>query len=572
MRLRFHCPFLLVLTGQVASCGAGASSPASNCATPLLVEGVTQQMQTKRGTMGTSARAMVASGHTRATQIGVDTLRHGGNAVDAFVATVLAEDLVLPGVTSTAGLAGFLVYQADTKMIYYVHGPLKSVATAGGTGVGGKVLLPGAVSAMAFASRHYGRLPLADVMAPVIALARQGFPIDGLFARSIAANRDMLARSAYGQTAFFRAGVPLVEGDALAQPEVAATLEGIASLGEGYFYRGAWASSFVTAVNAAGGRAALADLSGYQPFLVAPLTANYRGYQIYTSAGYSSGGASLLLALKTLEHVDLKTLGNFDVSVSSLELLARVHDAVSAEPWLRDPAVLLQPSDAQARIARDADELWQKISAGQVPPVSPAPGSHSSAVIVVDEQGNMVVGTHTINTTNWGLGLFVGGLPLATAADNHPDLGPAAFALDPLSSEIVVIDHTPRVALSTFGTGLSPGDLQVMSRVLDFNLSPEDAVLLPRLGFYAHTSSTSNGMTTFTVDNTRHQLDLRVSPAVVCAARAAGVGLVQESEPGASAGFVDTGFPVLVTLDAEPGPARLKGMTPEWLSGSAAGF
>ena len=566
---------VLIAAAAALACSSSSSSGDANgsCAdAPDGLAFVEQQMQSKRGTMGTAANAMVASGHSSATQIGVDTLRRGGNFVDAFVATTLAEDQLLPGVTSTAGLAGFLVYFADTGLVYYVHGPLKAVATAGGTGAGGQVLVPGAVAALAFASKNYGHLALSDVVAPVAALARNGFPIDHLYADSIAANADALRTSDYGLKTFFKGNQPLVEGDLLVQPDVATTLDGIGTSGADYFYRGDWASQFVNVVNGAGGRATLDDLANVQPLVVAPLMGQYRGFDIYTSAGYSYGGASLLLSLAALEHADIASMGPFGQSAASLELLAHVHDAESTATWLHDPNVLLVPSDAQARIVASGNDVWAKVQAGTVPPPDPVAGSHSSAVVVVDAAGNIAVGTHTINAENWGLKLFAGGLPLATSASIHPEATPGALATDPLSSELVVVDHKPRLALSTFGSGLHPGDVQVLSHVLDFGMSAEDAVLAPRLGWYAYTSATTANGTTSTVDGHTHQVDERVALPVVCAARAAGVGLLQKELSGYPTGIIDTGFPVLVTIDPTPGPARLRGMTPEWLSGSAAGL
>jgi gamma-glutamyltranspeptidase / glutathione hydrolase len=550
--------------------GAAACEPG-----PSALAVVERQMKSKRGTMGRAPTAMVATSHATATQMGIDTLARGGSAVDAYIAATLTEDLVLPGVTSTAGIAGFLVYDAGTTKIYYFHGPFQapSVGATPGAGAGAEVLLPGAVAALALGSQYFGKLPLVDVVSPVATLAGEGFRVDAIYAASIRANQALLEGSEYGKKTFFAGGGPLAEGDLLAQPEVQATLDGIASSGSGYFYTGAWANAFVTAVTSTGGTASLADLAEYRAMVDWPLVETYRGADLVTSSGYSYGGATLLLALKTLEHANLVELGRFDASPASLELLIRTHDAESSqESWLQDPTVLLDPGTAYEDIEAGAETLWGMVQSSV--PLADAidGGTHSSAVVVVDAAGNIAVGTHTINTTNWGLGLFAGGLPLATVASLHPGLAPGAYATDPLSSEIAFVDGQPRVAMSTYGDGLHPGDVQVLSYMLDFGLDPEDAVLTPRLGNYGYVLQTQNGMTTFTSDPTTHLLDERVPASVVCPVRAAGFELKQSQPPGYPPGVIDTGFPTVVTLDTAPGPSHLKGMTPEWMSGVAAGF
>jgi gamma-glutamyltranspeptidase/glutathione hydrolase len=529
-------------------------------------------MQSKRGTMGTAKAEIVATSHELSTKMGLAVLSRGGNAVDAYVAAVLTDDLVLPGVTSTAGLTGLLVYQASTKALYYVDGPLKApAAPEPGIGSGAAVMIPGEVAALTLASQRFGALALSDVVGPVAELAQQGFAIDALYARSIAANASLLQQSAYGRATFFANGRPLALGANLAQPEVAATLNGIASQGTAYFYEGAWAKEAVSVANAAGGALTLSDFATYQAATFAPLILVHGAATLFTSSGYSSGGARLLLALQTLEGARAMSLGRFDRSPEALELLLRVHAAESSQAWLSDPTVLSSPEMAAAALTSGIEQMVALVSEPESLSPSPEGGSHSSAVIVVDAAGNIAVGTHTIETTNWGLGLFAGGLPLSTARVVVPTTAPGAYAMDPLSSEIAVIGGVPAVAMTTYGSGLHPGDVQIISYLLDYGMDPEDAVLEPRVGGYALTFMPGGEVS---VDLSAHALDERVGASVVCPVRADGFGLQQTEPPPypPGTGLVDTGFPTVVTIAASPGPARLKGMTPEWMNGVAAGF
>jgi gamma-glutamyltranspeptidase/glutathione hydrolase len=570
---------VLGLGAMDSACGSGNGGGASSGSdagwpcppAPVAPDAAEQHMQSKRGTMGTAATAMVATSHTLSTKMGLDVLSRGGNAVDAYVAAVLTDDLVLPGVTSTAGLTGFLVYVAASKSIYYVQGPLKAPSVMPtGSSAGAEVMIPGEVAALALASQRFGQLGLANVVGPVATLA-QGFAIDKAYADTIQTYAPILSASAYGKKTFFANGAPLAEGATLAQPDVAATLSGIASQGMAYFYAGPWANAFADAVSAAGGTASLADLASYQGLLVDPIIVQHGKATLFTSSGYSNGGARLLLALQALENANVTALGRYDQSPAALELLLRVQAAESTQGWLSDPTALSNPDTAYTDIVSGAQTMWSMASAPESLDVSPDGGSHSSAVVVVDAAGNVVVGTHTIETTPWGLGIFAGGLPLSTAATIVPGTAPGAYAIDPLSSEIAFVGGQAALAMTTYGSGLHPGDVQVLSYMLDFGLDPEDAVLEPRVGGYALTYL-SNG--SVTVDVSAHVLDERVPASVVCPTRAAGFGLEQSEPPPyvPSTGMVDTGFPTVVTIDPTAGPARLKGMTPEWMNGVAAGF
>jgi gamma-glutamyltranspeptidase len=192
-------------------------------------------------------------------------------------------------------------------------------------------------------------------------------------------------------------------------------------------------------------------------------------------------------------------------------------------------------------------------------------GSHSSAVIVVDADGNVVVGTHTIETLNWGEGLFVGGVPLSTAgptAFDDPGAATLAQRTDPLSDTLVLQDGAPRVALAVYGTGLFPGDVQILDAVLARGLDAEQAVLEPRVGYVAFDAQR------MTLDVTRRSVDPRFDAGLLCELEERGFTL-ERSMPGYPAGFVDTGFPTLVTMS----PGRLRGMTPDasYVHGVAAG-
>jgi gamma-glutamyltranspeptidase/glutathione hydrolase len=527
----------------------------------------------KRGTMGRARTNMVATSHTLATAVGREVLARGGNAVDAYVASVLTEDVVLPGVTSTAGITGFLVGGHGVAP-QYVHGPYRTPprAIAGyhvGDPPGREVLLPGAPFALLEAQARWGRLPLADVLAPVIRLAREGFAIDALDAAAIAANARALRSSPYGAQTYFHDDAPLGVGAVLRLPEVAATLERVARNGVDEFRRGEWARAFVAEVNRQGGALEPSDMEALRAVIAPAARGSYRGRTVYASSAGSYGGRALLLALAVLEHADIARMGPPERSAATLALLVHTQraTAVRAEPWLLDASVTGEALGARLRARSDA--IWTAIERGEEPRPDVAwGGHHSSAVVVVDRDGLVVAGTHTIETTNWGRAIFVGGFPLGTVAAHAPGIdrvAPGDPVPDPLSVALVEEDGVIRIAESVYGTGLNPADVQILSHLIDHGRTPEDAVLAPRLGFFVFDLTRMQG------DVTRNLLDPRFEPRELCELGPLGATLVQEAMPGYPPGVLDLGFPTVVQVRGDGAAREILGMTPEWMEGVAAG-
>lgn len=567
---------LVVLSVAPAALSDGGGPPPVDCLSappPPNSDVIERRVAEKLGTMGVASKNMVATSHRLATQVGREVLASGGNAVDAFVAAVLAQDMVLPGVTSSAGIAGFLVYDPTTKRTVYVHAPYRTVRDPAGqwsvgAPMGREVLLPGAPFSLFEGQKRFGRLSLAKVLQPVIDLATAGFPIDALYARSIKAREQVLRSSAYGAATFFPEGQPLPEGATLRLPELASTLTRFASQGPDEIRRGRWGKEFMAAVKERGGNAVAEDLRALHAEFLEPLAATYRGWSVVASSGASYGGAKLLAHLKVLEHASFPAQRPLSLSASTLELLARTQRAIEAESWVYEQSLRRAPRKFSERLEGAHGALYAAVMA-RMPAGVPVMdgGTHSSAVITVDAGGMVVVGTHTIEALNWGQGIFVGGIPLATSAPTvvHPGTRPGEPIDDPLSSAIVFRDGAPRVASTTYGTGLSPGDVQVLTNVLDLDMSPEAAVLSPRLGWFGF------DITTFKVDRSTNLLDLRVPRSVICPLGALGTTLMQHEPAGYPPGRLDLGFPTVVTLSPPGAPRRLAGMTPEWMDGVAAG-
>jgi gamma-glutamyltranspeptidase / glutathione hydrolase len=532
-----------------------------------------RQYAAKRGTMGSADHAMVAACHSRSVEIGVTILQRGGNAVDAFIATTLADYVQAPGTSSIGGPLALLTFQAKSAEVHSLVAPLKAVFnpdgqwTAAQTAPGKQVLIPGAVAGLELLHRKQGRLPWRDLVAPAAQLAEQGFEVDPMYSAIIATFQATLAKSAYGRATYFHAdGTPLKPGELIKLPAMAATLRGIARHGSNYLYRGAWRDEALHAIAQQGGLATARDFSSYRPTWGAPLRIAYRGHVVYALGAHDYGGARLLLGLEVLEKADVGTLGHYSESLDGLETMLRVVGAVNVQPSLYLHAFFEKPADAQAWLDGPLPiQLWREVSSRTTHAAKPVAGSHSYSLVVIDADGNAVAGTHTIESLPFGGGIFAGGVPLNNAAVAHPwkagdtyATPPGEYIVEPMSATLAVRDNQVVFASSTFDGALWPADLEVATSALDFDWSPERIALAPRFGTYAM------DIATMSADAEHTTIDKRFNAAVLTQMEARGLKLTQS-------GYFDTGMAVIVRRDAATG--RLTGFTPEPLAdGKAAGY
>jgi gamma-glutamyltranspeptidase / glutathione hydrolase len=528
----------------------------------------------RKGTMGQSQHAMVAACFNRSVDIGLAILKDGGNATDAFIATTFADYVQTNGCSSLGGSLGVLVYAAETQQIDSLVAPLKTVKSPTGqwqlgeTALGKKVLVPGALAGLEALHQKYGSYPWRDLVLPAAKLAREGFEID--FDYTIAVNvfaEAAIKRSTQGRDTYCHDdGRPLIVGEILKLPILAQTLEAIAEQGSDYFYRGEWAKEAIAEINREGGEMSLDDLADYSPEWSDPLHITYRGKDIYSLNGHNSGGVKLLLALKVLEHTDIKTLGHYAESLDGLETLIRISRAVLAEAPLCSQKFYDDPQASQNLLNSGRDRaLWQNLKRKLHRTLLPSKGSHSYSVAVVDAQGNSVTGTHTIESLPFGSGIFVGGIPLNNTAIHHPSIKgndyttpPGSYIIEPFSASFVFENQQLVLSNATFNVSLFPADFQLVVSAIDFDWNPERIALTPRFGYYAY------DLEKLSTDISKIILDPRFSLSVINHLRIRNLGVAQGSE-------FDTGS--LVMIKRDPITGLLTGFTPESLSsGKVEGY
>src|SRR2546429_71013 len=268
----------------------------------------------QRVTPVTGEHAMVVTSHPLASNVGVDMLRRGGNAIDAAVAVASALAVVHP-VAGNIGGGGFLVARMQEGTVgaldFRETAPTRAtrdmyVDTAGnaiGSSLTGhrSVGVPGTVAGMYEAHRRFGRLPWKELLVPAIALARDGYLLDGPRSHVIEREAERLGRFPASRAQFLVDGAAPPPGTRFVQPELARTLQLIADSGAAAFYDGSIAHLIVREMARGGGLITRQDLAHYVAKWRDPIVIRYRGYTIYTMPPPSGGGVTLAEILNAME-------------------------------------------------------------------------------------------------------------------------------------------------------------------------------------------------------------------------------------------------------------------------------
>lgn len=465
----------------------------------------------------TAPRAMVATVHPRASDVGVAVLRDGGNAVDAAVAAGFALAVVHPAAGNLGG-GGFMVIRladgtvtaldyretapaAATRDMYLDSlGQLTEESVTGHRAAG----VPGSVAGLAEAQRRYGRLPLARVVAPAVRLARHGFVLDAHRSRSLAGGAPRLAQFEASRRQFLLpSGAAPPAGTRFVQRDLARTLQAIADSGPRVFYEGYVADLIVAEMARGGGLITQADLADYRPLWREPIVLRYRDHTIYSMPPSSSGGVALGLILNILEGYPPPPFGSAAQVHLAVEAMRRAF--VDRNHYLGDPAFVDMPI-ARLLAKAYAAERRRDIEPGRATPtaaVAPAvtEGEHTTHYSVVDAEGNAVSVTTTINSS-YGSAVTVAGAGFLlnnemddfTAAPGVPNqyglVQGEANAIAP--GKRMLSAMTPSIVLDPAGELLlvagTPGGptiittvAQIISNVVDHGMTLAQAVAAPRV-------------------------------------------------------------------------------------------
>ena len=265
-------------------------------------------------------KAMVATVHPEASRVGADIMRKGGNAVDAAVAVGFALAVVHPAAGNIGG-GGFMLYRTTSGEVHFLDYREKAPAAATAdmyldaqgnvipeaSTIGYKAVgVPGSVAGLVYAQKHWGKLSLAEAIAPAIKLAREGVVLT--YEESRFLHNQELGRFAESKRIFQNGGSFYVQGAIFRQPELALTLERIARNPD-EFYHGAMAKQIAAAVKKGGGLITEKDLADYEVKERSAIHGTYRGFDMYSAPPPSSGGTALVEILNILEGFNFRALG-----------------------------------------------------------------------------------------------------------------------------------------------------------------------------------------------------------------------------------------------------------------------
>jgi gamma-glutamyltranspeptidase / glutathione hydrolase len=467
-----------------------------------------------------AAKGMVGSAEEHASRVGVDILRKGGNAVDAAVAVGFALAVTHPSAGNIGGGGLMLIRFSDgraTAIDYREMAPGRAhrdmFLDEKGNPVAARSLVgplaagvPGSVAGLAYAQKMYGKLTLADTLAPAIALADSGFEISDELSHSLAGEHTLFERFPETAKILLKNGRPYEPGERLIQKDLAATLKAIAADGPDAFYRGRIAELIASEMARSGGLITKEDLAAYKPVERQALRGTYRGYGILGMPPISSGGIALIQFLNILEAYPIGELGHN--SSRTIHLVAEAAKRVYADrsEWLGDPAFFRVPvggliSKRYAERLRAGIRPDKATPSSSIKPGAPAEfeSDQTTHYSVVDADGTAVSTTTTLNGS-YGNGQIVtgGGFLLNNEMDDFSakpgspnmfgliggranEIAPHKRMLSSMTPTIVTKDdRTFLVVGSPGGSRIITTVLQVIMNVIDYEMNVQEAVDAPR--------------------------------------------------------------------------------------------
>jgi len=516
-RSSFVAACLVSFTAAVACQSTGGATTASAQAIPP--RSSVQFPATWRFKAGDSAHfaehAMIASNSRLASEAGIEIVKAGGNAVDAAVAVGFALAVTYP-VAGNLGGGGYMVIRmadgrsaaldyremaplaASRDMYLDDKGNLTEASVIGYRASG----VPGAVAGMLEALAKYGSKSRAVVIAPALRLARDGFVVDSALSRSLAGDKPYISRFS-GRAVFYPNDSALKPGTRFKQPALAATLQRIIENGAKGFYEGPTADSLVAELGRGGGLITGEDLRRYKAIWRTPINATYRGYRLITMPPSSSGGTTIAESLNLLETFPAAAWG----TANYLHLLGSSYQRafIDRNSKLGDPDFINVP------LAQLTSKDYARTLAKTIDPqkATPTPrdgkqivdGMHTTHYSVVDDKGNAVATTTTINN-GYGSGVYLTSVGFFmndemddfAAAPGKPNMfglvqgeqnaiAPGKRMLSAMSPTIVLDPqgNLLLVAGAAGGPRIITSTSQVILNVIQHNMTLADAMRAPKI-------------------------------------------------------------------------------------------
>ncbi len=467
-----------------------------------------------------SEHGMVVTAQHLATDVGVDVLKNGGNAVDAAVAVGYALAVVYPTAGNIGGGGFMTIRLKDGKMTFLdfrERAPLAATKTMyldakgdivprasldGYLAVG----VPGSVMGFETAREKYGTKSRQDLLAPAIRYAKEGFTLEQGDVANISGSAKRLAKDEAAAKIFLKAeGKPYAAGEKLVQPDLAAVLSSIADKGPDAFYKGMPADAITKASQAKGGILAKEDFEQYAVRELKPVECSYRGYDIISSPPPSSGGVIICEILNVLEDYPLSFLGYGSAETVHLMVEAMRHAYVDRNAALGDPDFVENPMStlldkSYAKAIRAKIDPYKSGTSADLKPLGAKESVETTHYSIIDDEGNAVAVTYTLNGS-FGAGVVAPGTGILlnnemddfTSKPGVPNLyglvqgeanaiAPKKTPLSSMSPTIVTKDGKPFMVIgSPGGSRIITITLEAILNVIDFGMDISQAVNAPRI-------------------------------------------------------------------------------------------
>ncbi|HEY6217839.1 MAG TPA: gamma-glutamyltransferase [Pyrinomonadaceae bacterium] len=453
-----------------------------------------------------SQHAMVASSQPLASQVGLEVLRRGGNAVDASIAMAAMLNVTEPMMTGIGGDAFMLVYWSKTKELkglnasgrapraltldYFARRKITKMPEFGME----SITVPGAFDGWVTLLEKYGTLKLADLLAPAIDCAENGFPVMEKTAEDWNAEVTKLKKTPAAAANYLIDGRAPRPGEIFRQPNLARTLRTLAIGGRDAFYKGEIARAIVDYCEKNGGFISLADLAAQKSEWVEPISTNYRGYTVYEIPP-NGQGLTALLTLNILEGFDLGALSRQPVRYYHTLIEATKLAFADRNRYIADPAfskvpvaeLLSKDYAAKRRALINPNKALDSPPPGEV-----KAGSDTTYFTVVDKDGNAVSFINSLFDA-FGSGIVAGdtGIVLQNRGSSfsldraHPNhLEPGKRPFHTIIPAMVFKENKLFMSFGVMGGGIQPqGHVQVLVNIIDLGMGLQQAIDAPRFRY-----------------------------------------------------------------------------------------
>lgn len=466
-----------------------------------------------------ATHGMVATSQPLATEAALAILKRGGSAVDAAIAANAMLALTEPVGCGVGGDLFAIVYEAKTGALHGLNASgrsplrltLEEFKQRGLTKIPSlgplPVSVPGCVDGWIELHGRFGRLPLADVLAPAITTAREGFPVSELIASYWAAGSKRLASYPHFADQFMPGGHAPAKGEIFANPNLATTLERIAREGRDGFYAGPVAKAIADVVREAGGFLDEADLTAHRSEWVEPITTNYRGYDVHELPPNGQGITALQM-LNVIEGFDVPALGHSSAAFLHAMVEAKKLAFADRARFIADPAIeripvreLLSKEYAATQRAR----IDAKVAAKSVEPGNPALQDGDTIYLcTADADGNMV---SLIQSNYRGMGSGICPKDCGFVLQDRGELfdlepgrpnsyAPGKRPFHTIIPAFVTKDGKPFLAFGVMGGATQPqGHVQILVNVIDYGMNFQEAGDAPRWVHEGSSEPTGERMT-----------------------------------------------------------------------------